>query len=88
MKIKEELNANKEKVETVNKKLHKLTDQELEQVRGGEQFLTKEMLIKEKKRAYATEKKREYDEQLKKGEITKHEYDLLINALKQAVQKL
>ena len=35
MKSKEELNALKEEVETVNKKLHELTDEELEQVLGG-----------------------------------------------------
>ena len=36
MKTKEELNALKEEVETVNKKLHKLTDDDLEQVSGGQ----------------------------------------------------
>ena len=35
MKTKEELNALKEEVEAVNKKLHELTDEELEQVSGG-----------------------------------------------------
>ena len=35
MKTKEELNALKEEVETQNKKLHELTDEELEQVTGG-----------------------------------------------------
>ena len=35
MKTKEELNALKEEVETVNEKLHELTDEELEQVVGG-----------------------------------------------------
>ena len=35
MKSKEELNALKEEVETLNKKLHELTDDELEQVTGG-----------------------------------------------------
>ena len=35
MKTKEELNALKEEVETLNKKLHELTDGELEQVAGG-----------------------------------------------------
>ena len=34
-KSKEELNAIKEEVETVNKKLHELTEEELEQVTGG-----------------------------------------------------
>ena len=34
-KTKEELNAIKEEVETVNKKLHELTPEELEQVTGG-----------------------------------------------------
>ena len=35
MKMKEELNALKEEVETVSRKLHELTDEELEQVSGG-----------------------------------------------------
>ena len=35
MKTKEELNALKEEVETPNKKLHELTDEELAQVSGG-----------------------------------------------------
>ena len=35
MKTPEELNALKEEVETVNRKLHELTDEELAQVSGG-----------------------------------------------------
>ena len=35
MKTEEELNALKEEVETLNKKLHKLTEEELAQVCGG-----------------------------------------------------
>ena len=35
MKTKEELNAMKEEVETLNKKLAELTDEELEDVTGG-----------------------------------------------------
>ncbi len=35
MKTKNELNALKEEVETVSKKLHELTEEELEQVVGG-----------------------------------------------------
>ena len=35
MKTKEELNALKEEVETLNKKLHELTEEELAQVKGG-----------------------------------------------------
>ena len=35
MKTKEELNELKEEVETVNEKLHELTDEELAQVTGG-----------------------------------------------------
>ena len=35
MKTKEELNALKEEVETVSKKLTELTEEELEQVSGG-----------------------------------------------------
>ena len=34
-KTKEELNALKEEVETVSRKLHELTDEELAQVTGG-----------------------------------------------------
>ncbi len=37
-KTKEELNAIKEEVETLNEKLHELTDEELEQVTGGEWY--------------------------------------------------
>lgn len=35
MKTKEELNALKEEAENLNKKLHELTEEELEQVIGG-----------------------------------------------------
>ena len=35
MRSKEELNALKEEVETLNKKLHELTEEELAQVSGG-----------------------------------------------------
>ena len=35
MKTKEELNALKEEVETLNKKLHELTEEELAQISGG-----------------------------------------------------
>ena len=35
MKTKEELNTLKEEVEILNKKLHELTDEELEKVVGG-----------------------------------------------------
>ena len=35
MKSKEELNALKEEIETLNKKLHELTEEELAQVSGG-----------------------------------------------------
>ena len=35
MKTKKELNALKEEVETLNKKLHELTDEEFAQVSGG-----------------------------------------------------
>ena len=36
MKTKEELNALKNDVETLNKKLHELTEEELKQVSGGD----------------------------------------------------
>ena len=35
MKTKEELNALKEEIDTLNKKLHELTEEELKQVSGG-----------------------------------------------------
>ena len=38
MKTKEELNALKEEVETVSRKLHELTDEELAQVSGGREL--------------------------------------------------
>ncbi len=41
MKTKEELNALKEEVETLNKKLHELTEEELEQVSGGSENVIK-----------------------------------------------
>ena len=47
MRSKEELTALKEEVETQNKKLHKLTDEELAQVSGG---------------AYINEKNKGFDE--------------------------
>ena len=40
-KSKEELNVIKEEVETVNRKLHELTDEELAQVSGGNASITK-----------------------------------------------
>ena len=39
MKTKEELNALKEEVETMNKKLAELSEEELEQVAGGDAHL-------------------------------------------------
>ena len=41
MKTKEELNELKEEVETLNKKLHELTEEELAQVSGGLPFRLK-----------------------------------------------
>ena len=48
MKTKEELNAIKEDVETLNKKLKELTDEELKQVTGG---ITEQELIEIAKKA-------------------------------------
>ena len=48
MKTKEELNALKEEVETLNKKLHELTDEELEQVTGGRIVLAAQVAKEEK----------------------------------------
>ena len=45
MKTKEELNALKEEVETVSKKLHELTEEELAQVSGGEDVLPDDSVI-------------------------------------------
>ena len=42
MKTKEELNALKEEVETVSRKLHELTEEELAQVSGGKSELFSE----------------------------------------------
>ena len=88
MKAMEELNVLKEEVETLNNKFMELNEENLEQVRGGEQILTKEMLIKDKKRAFVMEKRKIYSEQLKNGEITRDMYDRLIEILNQAVQNL
>ena len=41
-KTKEELNALKEEVETLNKKLHELTEEELAQVSGGARLILTE----------------------------------------------
>ena len=38
MKTKEELNALKKEVETVSRKLHELTEEEMEQVTGGREL--------------------------------------------------
>ena len=48
MKTKEELNALKEEVEALNKKLHELTEEELKQVSGG-------VSIGKKKKLYCVE---------------------------------
>ena len=40
MKTKEELNALKEEVEALNRKLHELTEEELAQVAGGSSSVT------------------------------------------------
>ena len=45
MKSKEELNALKEEVETVSKKLHELTDEELAQVSGGAHDIESPVII-------------------------------------------
>ena len=88
MKAMEELNVLKKEVETLNNKFVELNEENLEQVRGGEQILTKEMLIKDKRRAFVMEKRKIYSEQLKNGEITRDVYDRLIDILNQAVQNL
>ena len=45
MKMKEELNALKEEVETVNGKFHALNAEELEQVSGGDIEITFDLII-------------------------------------------
>ena len=47
MKTKEELNALKEEVETVSRKLHELTDEELAQVSGGSGGVDPVLLLKQ-----------------------------------------
>ena len=47
MKTQEELNTLKEEVETVSKKLAELTDEELEQVTGGDICLARRDLNKQ-----------------------------------------
>ena len=42
MKTKEELNALKEEVETLNRKLHELTEEELAEVSGGARHILRE----------------------------------------------
>ena len=42
MKTKEELNALKEEVETLSRKLHELTEEELTQVSGGARLILRE----------------------------------------------
>ena len=42
MKTKEELNALKEEVETLSRKLHELTEEELSQVSGGARLILRE----------------------------------------------
>ena len=46
MKTQEELNAIKEEVETLNEKLHELTEEELEQVTGGSPKLIPSPLLR------------------------------------------
>ena len=50
MKTKEELNALKEEVETLNRKLHELTEEELAQVSGGGDGTGKDSQEPQKKR--------------------------------------
>ena len=50
MKSKEELNALKEKVETLNKKLAELTEEELAQVSGGGKITGYTLEVPEKSR--------------------------------------
>ena len=45
MKTKEELNALKEEVENLNKKLHELTEEELAEVSGGWDVLSVEVSL-------------------------------------------
>ena len=47
MKTKEELNALKEEVETVNRKLHELTEEELEKVTGGREYVLTDAQIEQ-----------------------------------------
>ena len=47
MKTKEELTALKKEVETVNRKLHELTEEELEKVTGGREYVLNDAQIKQ-----------------------------------------
>ena len=47
MRSKEELNAMKEEMETLNKKLAELSEEELEQVTGGREYTLTDELIKQ-----------------------------------------
>ena len=47
MKTKEELNALKEEVETVNRKRHELTEEELEKVTGGREYVLTDAQIEQ-----------------------------------------
>ena len=47
MKTKEELTALKKEVETVNRKLHELTEEELEKVTGGREYVLTDAQIEQ-----------------------------------------
>ncbi len=63
MNTKEELNALKEEVVTLNEKLHELTDEELEQVRGGGSvtFVTEEGQSPKEIAIYNADEIKEFD---------------------------
>ena len=54
MKTKEEPNARKEEVETVNETPRELTDEELEQVNGGKSFIVSNGMKRENTEVFST----------------------------------
>ena len=69
MKTKEELNALKEEVEALNKKLHELTEEELAQVSGGAKFILNEG---PENKAVATVSGVELGVKLSEGAVVEH----------------
>ena len=67
MKTKEELNALKEEVETLNKKLRELTEEELAEVTGGKDYVIKHPKIISPLLRVAFPQKDDYEKYVMKG---------------------